>query len=148
MATNWATRTCDNLEALRGVIGSSDDETMSQFHVFGYATKGDGGERFFFWSKTSLLDDDDSLVIKPDDILPDSPGRWIAAGGKLVFTREDNPITYGAITESFMNSQYSDHAIWSQVLFVNVTDFDGGAIHVIKYDVDKWAQTQTYNKLT
>jgi len=63
----------DTLTALRAVNSGIARTT----YVLGHTAAGDGGAGMFRWDADSEEDDDDGLVVLPDDLTSSDPGRYI-----------------------------------------------------------------------
>lgn len=50
--------------------------TPTRANLGGYYVEGDGGEGSFYWVPDSLENDDGGLIIKPNNVDTNDPGRW------------------------------------------------------------------------
>ena len=67
---NWV----DKLASLRAMTHATSAPVVV---VEGYGSAGDGGGGIFLWNSASTLADNDGTIIRPNDVVATSAGRWI-----------------------------------------------------------------------
>jgi hypothetical protein len=73
---------CDTLTDLRAVGDTAYGNPQENWVAItcGYSVKFDGTYRISVFDASATDSDDDDLVIKPDNIAAEDPGRWISVG--------------------------------------------------------------------
>lgn len=96
----------------------------ARVRLSGYWEEGDGGEGEFYWDASATDDDDGGLVIKPDAIAAEDPGRWF----RFYVHGEYNVKWWGAIGDGDSHTLADLQPTWTledwQAIFPLAVDID------------------------
>ena len=67
------------IEALRSITASNRQPNQIATTLWAY-TEGDGQELWYRWNASSTEADNGISVVRPNDVAPGAPGRWIRMG--------------------------------------------------------------------